>query len=133
MTAQSWSFKRKLSLLQLADGLNNVSRACKVMGYYRDTFYETRRTFQTGGVGTLFEQRRCTPGPHRNRVSPEIEARVLRYCLARPPTARSGSPTNCAWPASRSRPRGYAAPSCVPTWRPATSTSCAWSATAART
>ena len=40
MTTLSQSTKRKLSLLQLAEELGNVSRACKVMGYHRDTFYE---------------------------------------------------------------------------------------------
>ena len=39
MTAVTESTKRKLSLLQLAEELGNVSRACKVMGYSRDSFY----------------------------------------------------------------------------------------------
>ena len=37
MTAHSQSTKRKLSLLQLAQELGNVSKACKIMGYHRDT------------------------------------------------------------------------------------------------
>lgn len=47
--------RRKLSLLDLASGLSNVSRACKVMGYSRQQFYEIRRNLQTygaDGVGT---------------------------------------------------------------------------------
>jgi len=40
MTTLSQSTKRKLSLLQLAEELGNVSKACKIMGYHRDTFYE---------------------------------------------------------------------------------------------
>lgn len=75
MTAQTHSIKRKLSLLQLADELGNVARACKIMGYHRDTFYEVRRAFQTGGVAALVESK---------RVAPEIEAKVLDYCLKRP-------------------------------------------------
>ena len=51
MTALSQSTKRKLSLLQLAEELGNVAKACKIMGYHRDTFYEVRRAFQVGGVG----------------------------------------------------------------------------------
>ena len=39
MTAATQSTRRKLSLLQLAEELNNVSKACKIMGYHRDTFY----------------------------------------------------------------------------------------------
>ena len=84
MTALSQSMKRKLSLLQLADELGNVARACKIMGYHRDTFYEVRRAFQTGGVAALVEQRRGTRNPHPNRIAPAIEAKVLDYCLQRP-------------------------------------------------
>lgn len=84
MTALSQSTKRKLSLLQLADELGNVARACKVMGYHRDTFYEVRRAFQMGGVAALVENRRGARGPHPNRLAPEIEAKVLDYCLHRP-------------------------------------------------
>lgn len=84
MTALTHSIKRKLSLLQLADELGNVARACKIMGYHRDTFYEVRRAFQTGGVAALVESRRGARGPHPNRIAPEIEAKVLDYCLRRP-------------------------------------------------
>ncbi len=38
MTALAHSIKRKLSLLQLADELGNVAKACRIMGYHRDTF-----------------------------------------------------------------------------------------------
>jgi len=31
--------KNKVGLLNLAEQLGNVSRACKVMGFSRDTFY----------------------------------------------------------------------------------------------
>ena len=84
MTALAQSTKRKLSLLQLADELGNVARACKIMGYHRDTFHEVRRAFQTGGVAALVEQRRGPRNPHPNRVSPEIEAKVLAHCLTFP-------------------------------------------------
>jgi len=84
VTAQTQSIKRKLSLLQLADELGNVARACKNMGFHRDTFYEVRRAFQTGGVAALVESKRGTRGPHPNRVPPEVEAKVLDYCLKRP-------------------------------------------------
>jgi hypothetical protein len=47
MTAPSQSTRRKLSLLQLAEELGNVSKACRIMGYHRDTFYEVRRAFQS--------------------------------------------------------------------------------------
>jgi transposase InsO family protein len=84
MTALSQSTKRKLSLLQLADELGNVAKACRLMGYHRDSFYEIRRAFQTGGMAGLVEQRRGARNPHPNRLSAEVEAKVLDYCLQRP-------------------------------------------------
>ena len=78
------STKRKLSLLQLAEELGNVSKACQIMGYHRDTFYEVRRAFQVGGVAALVEKKRGPRGPHPNRVAPEIEEEILALCLDRP-------------------------------------------------
>jgi ACT domain-containing protein len=34
--------KNKLGLLNLAQELNNISKACKIMGVSRDTFYRYR-------------------------------------------------------------------------------------------
>jgi hypothetical protein len=84
MTAVSHSIKRKLSLLQLAEELGNVSKACKLMGYHRDSFYEIRRAFQMGGTAALVEEKRGPRGPHPNRVAPEVETRILDYALAQP-------------------------------------------------
>jgi hypothetical protein len=47
ITSQDKGARRKLSLLELASELSNVSRACKLMGYSREQFYEIRRNFQT--------------------------------------------------------------------------------------
>jgi len=84
MTALTHSIKRKLSLLQLADELGNVAKACKIMGYHRDTFYEVRRAFQVGGTAALVEAKRGARNPHPNRVSPEVEEKILAYCLDKP-------------------------------------------------
>lgn len=84
MTALTQGIKRKLSLLQLAEELGNVAKACRIMGFHRDTFYEVRRAFQTGGVASLVEQKRGPRNPHPNRLAPQIEERILEYCLAHP-------------------------------------------------
>ena len=84
MPAVTESTKRKLSLLQLAEELGNVSKACQIMGYHRDTFYEMRRAFQVGGIAALVEKKRGPRGPHPNRVAPEIEEEILALCLERP-------------------------------------------------
>lgn len=85
MTATlSQGIKRKLSLLALAEEFQNVSKACKIMGFHRDTFYEVRRAFQVGGVAALVEQKRGPRNPHPNRVPAEIEERILQFALDKP-------------------------------------------------
>jgi hypothetical protein len=61
-----------------------VSKACKIMGYHRDTFYEVRRAFQVGGVAGLVEQKRGPRNPHPNRVPADVEKRILEYSLQFP-------------------------------------------------
>lgn len=39
--------RRKLNLLELAEEMGNVSLACRMIGYYRQQFYEIRRNYQT--------------------------------------------------------------------------------------
>ncbi len=84
MTSKDKIARRKLSLLELAAELANVSRACKVMGYSRQQFYEIRRNFQTYGAEGLIDRLPGAKGPHPNRVSAEIEQAVLDHALANP-------------------------------------------------
>jgi transposase InsO family protein len=84
MTTEQKIARRKLSLLELAQELSNVSRACKVMGYSRQQFYEIRRNFQTYGADGLIDRLPGAKGPHPNRVAAEIEAAVLAHGLAHP-------------------------------------------------
>ena len=76
--------RRKLSLLQLASELDNVSKACRIMGYSREQFYEIRRNFQTFGAEGLIDKIKGAKSPHSNRVSEELEKTVLDYCLQFP-------------------------------------------------
>jgi hypothetical protein len=48
--------RRKLSLLELASELANMSKACKIMGYSRQQFHEIRRNFQTYGADELLDK-----------------------------------------------------------------------------
>ena len=84
MTTKDKIARRKLSLLELAQELSNVSRACKVMGYSRQQFYEIRRNFQTYGAEGLIDRLPGARGPHPNRVPAEIEEAVLAHALAHP-------------------------------------------------
>jgi len=84
MTTEEKVARRKMSLLELAQELGNVSRACRVMGYSRQQFYEIRRNYQTYGAQGLIDRLPGARGPHPNRVPAEIEAAVLAYCLEAP-------------------------------------------------
>ena len=76
--------RRKLNLLELATELGNVSKACKIIGYSRQQFYEIRRNYQTFGAEGLLDQLPGPRNPHPNRVSQEIEAAILDYSLINP-------------------------------------------------
>ena len=56
MTTDEKVARRKLSLLELAQDLRNVSKACKLMGYSRQQFYEIRRNYQTYGSAGLLDK-----------------------------------------------------------------------------
>ena len=84
MTTEEKVARRKLSLLDLAQQLRNVSKACKVMGYSRQQFYEIRRNYQTYGAAGLLDRLPGCKGPHPNRVCAEIEESILSYSLDYP-------------------------------------------------
>ena len=69
--------RRKLSLLELASDLDNVSKACKLMGYSRQQFYEIRRNFQSFGAQGLIDRLPGPRGPHPNRVDEEMLKEIL--------------------------------------------------------
>lgn len=78
------SARKKLSLLELAEQLGNVSRACAIVGYHRASFYEFRRAYELGGVSALIAQKRGPRNPHPSRVARPIEEQVLAYALEHP-------------------------------------------------
>jgi len=56
--------RRKLSLLQLASDLDNVRKACKIMCYSQEQFYEIRRNYQTFGADELLDNRTISSFGH---------------------------------------------------------------------
>jgi transposase InsO family protein len=75
--------KHKAGLLNLAQELNNVSRACKVMGVSRDTFYRYQELVAEGGVDALIDKSRRSPNL-KNRVDETIENAVKSYAIEFP-------------------------------------------------
>ena len=74
--------KHKVGLINLAEELGNVSKACQVMGLSRDTFYRYKSAVDEGGVEALFEVIRRKPNP-KNRVDEKIE-HVIDYAIEFP-------------------------------------------------
>ena len=102
--------KHKVGLLNLAEELDNVSKACQVMGLSRDTFYRYKSAVEEGGVEALLEKTRRKRNI-KNRVDEHTEQAVVDYALEFPAHGQhrtsnelrkrgvfiSGSGVRCVW------------------------------------
>ena len=75
--------KHKAGLINLAEELGNVSKACKVMGVSRDTFYRYQELVEDGGIDSLISQSRRTPNL-KNRVDEATEQSVIESAIEYP-------------------------------------------------
>lgn len=83
MNTETKVIKTKVGLLQLAEQLGNVSQACKLFGYSRDSFYRFKDLYDQGGELALRELSKRVPNV-KNRIEPEIEEAVVQFAFENP-------------------------------------------------
>ncbi len=74
MTTKDKIARRKLSLLELATDLDNLSKACKIMGYSRQQFLDFGQDFNCSPIGYSNPMMKIT----RNMKS---SRRLLRFIV----------------------------------------------------
>lgn len=80
MTQQQYIINRKTNIVELGKTLGNISEACRKLGVSRQHYYDIKGTIAEEGLEGLIAKSKCKPR-YANRVSTEIEKRILDYSL----------------------------------------------------
>jgi len=83
MTAKTKLAQKRLTLLQLAEKLGNVSKACRMHRVSRSQFYEYKRSFQEFGIEGLIDKPPI-PSSHPSELSEDVKNKIIDLSLKQP-------------------------------------------------
>ncbi len=83
MTQQQYLINRKLNIVEFADTMKNITKACKRLGVSRQHYYDIKKAMQEDGLQGLMEKSRRGPRIG-NRCAPETEQAILDYAMEYP-------------------------------------------------
>jgi len=83
MTAKTKLAQKRLTLLQLAEKLGNVSKACRMHKVSRSQFYEYKRSFQEFGIEGLIDKPPI-PSSHPSELSEDVKNKIIDLSLKQP-------------------------------------------------
>ena len=76
MTQAQRDVKRKSRVLDYANEIGNISKACRHFGISRQSYYRWKKALQENGQAGLINSKPCPKNP-RLRTPPEIEGKIL--------------------------------------------------------